>query len=154
MEHNRLFAFESDFVASLRCIPMAVRRKLDRIGIKLTLRQWSRLTQIERRELLDLSCETQEEQAVYQQILLARVQGRTGEQPRALNEPVDALWEAHGELPEQVAKFAQASGLRPLTAVEWQKLTELERFVLVKLSRDNHDNVNFTPAMREFSLAP
>ena len=34
-----------------------------------------------------------------------------------------------------------------------RRLTVLQRFVLLKLSRDNHDNVNFVPALREFGLA-
>ncbi len=52
MNDQQLFAFENDFVATLRCIPMAVRFKLDRCGIKLTLRQWSRLTHSDRTDLL------------------------------------------------------------------------------------------------------
>ena len=44
MNDTQLFAFESDFVATLRCVPMAVRFKLDRCGIKLSLRQWSRFS--------------------------------------------------------------------------------------------------------------
>jgi hypothetical protein len=36
-DHARLFAFEHDFFVSLRYIPMAVRFKLDRSGIKLSL---------------------------------------------------------------------------------------------------------------------
>lgn len=36
------FQFESDFVATLRCIPMIVRFKLDLCGVKLSLKAWSR----------------------------------------------------------------------------------------------------------------
>lgn len=43
-----LFDFERDFAGSLRCIPMIARQKLDIIGIKLSLRQWSRFTREER----------------------------------------------------------------------------------------------------------
>lgn len=56
----RLFAFESDFVETLRCVPMAVRMKLDRVGIKLTLRQRSRFTSGEGGRLLREACETPE----------------------------------------------------------------------------------------------
>ena len=58
MNDTALFAFEDDFVASLRCVPMAVRFKLDACGVKLSLRQWSRFSQAERRELLLAPCET------------------------------------------------------------------------------------------------
>ena len=46
------FDFEADFTADLRCIPMAVRRKLDLAGIKLKLQHWSELHEAERAELL------------------------------------------------------------------------------------------------------
>ena len=65
MNDNQLFAFEDDFVAALRCIPMAVRLKLDRSGIKLTLRQWSRFTRSDRQILLDAPCRTFEEISEY-----------------------------------------------------------------------------------------
>ena len=38
---NHCFGFEADFVGDLRCIPMAVRRKLDLVGVKLKLSHWS-----------------------------------------------------------------------------------------------------------------
>jgi hypothetical protein len=46
------FDFEADFTADLRCIPMAVRRKLDLAGVKLKLQHWSELDEAERAELL------------------------------------------------------------------------------------------------------
>ena len=58
MNDDHLFAFESDFVATLRCVPMAVRLKLDRCEIKLSLRQWSRFTPEDRRRLLAAPCRT------------------------------------------------------------------------------------------------
>ena len=37
------FLFEEDFIEkNVRCIPMIVRYKLDTVGIKLQLSQWSR----------------------------------------------------------------------------------------------------------------
>lgn len=42
-ENPMIFEFERDFAVSLRCIPMIARQKLDIVGIKMTLRQWSRL---------------------------------------------------------------------------------------------------------------
>ena len=55
------FAFERDFADSLRCIPMSVRLKLDRCGIKLSLRQWSRLTFSERKWLSTGRCSEPDE---------------------------------------------------------------------------------------------
>ena len=153
MNDNQLFAFEDDFVASLRCIPMAVRLKLDRSGIKLSLRQWSRFTREDRQELLELPCASACEVCAYHDRLVELVALRAKEDAKPLPEPPAALWELVGEAPPVVTNYAHSLGISPPTAREWRRLTELQRFVLIKLTRDNHDNVNFIPAMREFGLA-
>lgn len=150
---NQLFAFEDDFVTSLRCIPMAVRLKLDRSGIKLSLRQWSRFTRADRAELLETPCATAPEVDAYRARLVDLVTLRAKEEAKPLPEPPAALWELVGEAPPVVTNYALSVGLSPPTAREWRRLTELQRFALIKLTRDSHDNVNFVPAMREFGLA-
>ncbi|MDR9402251.1 MAG: nitrate reductase associated protein, partial [Halothece sp. Uz-M2-17] len=35
---------------------------------------------------------------------------------------------------------------------QWQKLTPLQRFALIKLSRPSHENKNFYPALKEFAI--
>lgn len=152
MQHDHMFAFESDFVASLRCVPMAVRFKLDQIGIKLSLRQWSRLTKQDRFELLTKVCSTTEELAAYRSRVVDLVALRTGEVAALLPEPASLIWQDLGQTPEAVKKFAADKGVTPPDAKTWAAISELERFVLVKLSRDNHDNVNFVPALKEFGL--
>lgn len=154
MNHDHLFAFESDFVATLRCVPMAVRFKLDRIGVKLTLKQWSRFTQSDRRDLLTMACVTSAEIAAYKARVLELVTLRTGEQAAGLPEPVVPVWEVVDAIPEAVTAFARLKGIRTPDIEDWAEFSELERFVLVKLSRDNHDNVNFIPALREFGFLP
>lgn len=151
MNDAQLFAFEDDFVASLRCIPMAVRLKLDRSGIKLSLRQWSRFTRDDRQALLAAPCRTQKEVALYRARLVVLVALRAQEEAKPLPEPPAPLWEAANP-PPVVATFARSVGVAPPTPRAWGELSELQRFALVKLTRDNHDNVNFIPAMREFGL--
>ena len=149
--HAHLFEFESDFVRTLRCIPMAVRFKLDRTGIKLTLKQWSRFTQEDRRELLHMPCEGSDAVLAYRQRLVELVRRRTAEDARELSEPMDESWRDPIP-PAQVLDFAQSQSVHTPSEIEWQRLNELQRFTLVKLSRDNHDNVNFAPALFEFGL--
>lgn len=152
MNDNQLFAFEDDFVASLRCIPMAVRLKLDRSGIKLTLRQWSRFTRDDRQALLDEPCRTNAEVASYRERLVELVALRAKEAAKPLAEPPAPIWECAMATPPAVASFARSVGVSPPSTRAWGELTELQRFALIKLTRDNHDNVNFVPAMREFGL--
>jgi hypothetical protein len=50
-----LFRFEDEFGDGLRCVPMAVRIRLDRAGVKLDLKAWVKFTEDERRGLLDFA---------------------------------------------------------------------------------------------------
>jgi hypothetical protein len=150
-DHARLFAFEQDFVDTLHCVPMAVRLKLDRAGIKLTLRQWSRFAKADRGELLARPCRSPDEIAAYRGRLQALVDSCTGEVARPLDERVVETWLSPTP-PAAIQAFASARGLPTLTETAWRALSELERFALTKLCRENHDNVNFVPALREFHI--
>lgn len=152
MTDTQMFAFESDFVASLRCVPMAVRLKLDLCGIKLSLRQWSRFTREDRRRLLTGACAAETEVTAYREALVALVADRAGEVAKSLSEPPCGRWEDPYRVPGVVTDHARGLGLRPPSRRQWAALSRLQRFVLIKLTRDNHDNVNFGPAMREFGL--
>jgi hypothetical protein len=44
----RKFKFEHQIYESLNCLPMAARRKLDALGIKISLAQWEQLGRGER----------------------------------------------------------------------------------------------------------
>jgi hypothetical protein len=152
MNDTQLFAFESDFVSTLRCVPMAVRFKLDRCGVKLTLRQWSRFTRDDRQALLVQRCGDAGEVRAYRTALTALVALRTGEVAKPLAEAPCGQWDAADQVAPVVLHYAQSLGERPPSRPEWRALSILQRFVLIKLTRDNHDNVNFVPAMREFGL--
>jgi hypothetical protein len=39
-----------------------------------------------------------------------------------------------------------------LSLEQWASLLPLQRFALIKLSRSNHENHNFVPALQEFGL--
>jgi hypothetical protein len=151
MTHDTLFRFEQDFAASLRCIPMAVRFKLDQVGIKLSLRQWARMNSDERLQLLHQPCANAPELETYRSM----VEQALGAQ----SSPVDTLpvephpaWMQQDEVPEQVVRYAEGAAVTPPTREQWVALSALQRFVLVKLSRAKHDNINFVPALREFGL--
>ena len=51
--------------ASLTYVPMAVRFKLDKCGIKLSLAHWSQLPERERRKLLKAPCANSSDIASY-----------------------------------------------------------------------------------------
>ena len=147
---NALFKFEDEFGDGLRCVPMAVRMKLDRAGVKLDLRAWVKFTEEERRELLALPAEERDQLDAFgaRARLLARA--RTGEEPKTLSIPAVFPWDDASIPAELAAKAAEANAR--LTADRWAGLAPLQRFALLKLSRPSHENQNFLPACREFGL--
>lgn len=149
---TQLFEFEADFASSLRCIPMSVRYKLDTCGVKLKLSHWNHLTPEERQRLVNDACTTEAEIQAYRSFLRQLVEAHTGEVPSDL--PIDPHpdWMNAEAIPESVQKQGESVGVH-LTQAQWASLTPLQRFALIKLSRSQHENKNFLPALREFSIA-
>lgn len=152
MDSDQFFQFESDFVDSLRCIPMQMRYKLDSCGVKLKLPHWLQLTPEERQTLTSLPCSTAAEMQSYRSLLHQLVQSHTGEIPSDL--PIDShpAWLDQTTIPESVQEKAQTLAV-PMTLEQWAALTPLQRFALIKLSRSQHENKNFLPALKEFQIA-
>jgi hypothetical protein len=145
------FQFESDFVESLRCIPMQVRMKLDTCGIKLKLQDWNKFTAEERQQLVDLPCAIASEVQIYRQLLNQLVIERTGVPAKDL--PVEDMpaWMDNINIPIAVQEKAQEFDVA-ITMSQWKILTPLQRFALIKLSRSSHENSNFLPALKEFQI--
>jgi hypothetical protein len=145
------FQFESDFVESLRCIPMQVRFKLDTCGVKLKLHQWNKFGDIDRHRLVDAPCDTDAEISAYRSQLHQVIQERTGETATDLPIEANPEWHQSDRVPDSVQHKAEELGLT-IQATQWASLTPLQRFALIKLSRSGHENSNFLPAMKEFQL--
>jgi hypothetical protein len=145
----RYFKFESDFVDSLRCIPMSVRYKLDIAGVKLKLNEWSKLDPAERTYLAEMPYVNRAEIQAFKNMLSILVRINCGVMPTAMD-PVKADWNT-AEIPEQVAEKAVAMGVI-VDPESWRGLGELERFALMKLSRPGHEGKNFVPALEEFGV--
>jgi hypothetical protein len=145
----RYFAFESDFVASLRCIPMSVRYKLDIAGVKLKLNEWSKMDPAERAYLAEMPYVNRAEIQAFKNMLSILVRINCGVMP-TLMDPVKADWNT-SEIPDQVAEKAVALGVT-VSPDSWRGLDELERFALMKLSRPGHEGKNFVPALEEFGV--
>ncbi len=65
----------------LELIPRSVRDKLDRVGIKVHLKDWQRLPLSERRRLRDQPCEHPAEVDRYRSDLEQLIRRHTGEEP-------------------------------------------------------------------------
>jgi hypothetical protein len=141
---SRVFAFEADFAGDLRCLPMAVRRKLDLAGVKLKLVHWHGLLEEERQRLLAWADDGPSLAALRQWLLVRSQtlpQGPAGTLPPAAG----ADWQRAEELPETVATSCRELGLA-LRPDAWRGLDELQRFALVKLSHPGHEHRNLLRA--------
>jgi hypothetical protein len=146
------FRFEEDFVEdNVRCIPMIVRFKLDSCGIKLKLAEWSKMTPKERESLAEMPCHTEEEINHYRNCLEELIFNRTGNEATTLPVVENPPWTNTEEMPYPLEEKLKEFNWN-ISIQQWQWLSELQRFTLLKLSYPGHENKNFPIAMREFRL--
>jgi len=148
--HNHCFAFEADFVGDLRCIPMAVRRKLDLAGVKLKLVHWHGLEPQERQRLLTWA----DDPAAIAELrtwLLERSQVLPEGPAKPLEPARGCDWQQGEQVPEVLAAACRQLELS-LRPGAWGELQELQRFALVKLSHPGHEHRNLPRALQEFAV--
>lgn len=130
---------------------MIVRFKMDAAGIKLKLAEWNKFSVEERTELAKKSCSNEEEAKYYNEYLGGLIKKYTGKDATALEIDKGPVWANVSSTPEmlneRLKKFDWC-----ISAEQWKGLTNLQRFALVKLCKDGHENKNFPKAMREFRL--
>jgi hypothetical protein len=145
------FNFEADFVDSLRCIPMIVRLKLDTCGVKLKLAEWNHFTQPECEQLVDLPCEGVETVNSYREYVSQLIWQHTGNAASLLSIDPQPPWLNDREIPLGITTKATESNVK-MTLDQWVQLSPLQRFALIKLTRSQHENNNFLPALTEFGI--
>jgi hypothetical protein len=147
---SQFFQFEQNFIQSLRCIPMVMRYKLDASGVKMKLDHWGKFDKAEKQKFVEMPCETPAEVAAYHEALQNLIEAKTGSRAKVLDIEANPLW-TQTDIPNQVLEKAQECQVE-ITPAQWQSLSNLQRFALIKLSRPSHENHNFVPAFKEFGL--
>lgn len=148
-----IFNFETDFAGALPCIPMSVRLKLDECGVKLSLKQWNRFPKDDRHALVRTRCDTPDRTQSYRKLLLALIEKHSASSPELVAIDPSPQWADSSRVPQRILDYTASLGRKAPSLQQWQSLSPLQRFTLYKLTRANHDNDNFLPAMREFGLA-
>lgn len=150
---SQLFKFEEEFMKdSIRCIPMIVRFKLDACGIKLKLSEWNQFSMTERTSLTILPSKTEVEIANYRKHVQQLVLRHTGEGATELPVEKNPAWATLDHMEDSLQEKLKEFNCT-LSISQWQSLSDLQRFVLLKLSRPNHENKNFAKSMKEFGLS-
>ncbi|MDQ9169124.1 nitrate reductase associated protein [Oxalobacteraceae bacterium R-40] len=149
---KHLFQYEQDKYYPLRRIPMNMRLKLDLCGIKLSIGDWSKFSREDREKLVMMPYEKPEEIAAIRKRLLELIAACEGDSTET--EPVrsPAPWTATSSVPATVCKQIEALGLSAPTQEQWADLSDVQRFALLKLTREGHENKKLPLALKEFGL--
>jgi hypothetical protein len=148
----RRFAFEGAVHETLETVPLAVRRKLDLAGIRVSLPGWRALAREERLSLCHLPAETAEDVAVYREVLL-RFTARTGipvdpvpgaPRHRRAWGPLEVLSRLHAQLGAEEA--------RALDGRRLALLSDEERYALYKLADPARDPARLRVALLELGF--
>lgn len=143
----RRFKFEGNIAENLDCVPMAVRRKLDRVGLKISLKQWQQLLRIDRLAICHLPANLEEEREVLGQFIRESL-GRIAGEPGVLPAEVQEQAEPPPNPPEDLVQRAEALGFS-LNAAAWTRLDPDERYALTKLGSGAEASHNLAAALKE-----
>ncbi len=144
----RRFKFEDEVYHSLACVPMAVRRKLDRLGVKVSLEQWQALARHERLAICHLPTASDEERDALRTFLEETVRARSGGAAKPLSPEVQRAAEPPAAPPERLVENARTAGIT-VNQVVWARLDADERYALIKLGGGAEQSHNFVTALRE-----
>ncbi|MGH7918074.1 MAG: nitrate reductase associated protein [Candidatus Binataceae bacterium] len=144
----RQFKFEDEIHRSLSCVPMAVRRKLDQTGVKISLEQWQALGRGERLAICHLPIDSSEERETLRLFITEAVTGHGAGTPKSLPEEMRRAAEPPVEPPAMLVENAKALGVT-LRLSEWRRLDADERYALIKLGAGQPSH-NFAAALQEF----
>ena len=143
----RKFKFEDEIYESLACLPMAARRKLDALGIKIHRAHWEQLGKGERLMICHAPSTTEDERDALKTFIEEAV-ARIGARPKALGEEDRRAASPPAHPPDRLARNAKAEGIDLQRS--WEKLDDDERFALMKLGDKDKPSHNFKPALQEF----
>jgi hypothetical protein len=144
----RQFDFEAEIYQSLSCLPMAARRKLDRLGLKISLEQWQRLSRAERLMICHAPASMPDECEVLRLFIHEVALARSGSAPRPLSDESRQEAEPAAAPPAPLVANASKLGVG-LTTREWERLDDDERYALIKLGCGQQPSHNFKAALEE-----
>ena len=148
----RRFAFEGAVHETLETVPLAVRRKLDLAGLRVSVFGWRALPREDRLSLCHLPAETAEDVAVYREVLTrfaARARIPIDPVPGAPSNrrawgPLEVLSRLHAQLGPEEA--------RALDGRRLAMLSDEERYALYKLADPARDPARLRIALLELGF--
>jgi hypothetical protein len=131
---DRRFAFE----AGANCLPMFVKRTLDRLALKIGHSQWLSMTEQEQASIGQLSTTSKEDREIARESI-RDILRRYGTEPTLLPESAGRLANPPLEVPAQVIESARQVGVL-LTQAKWSDLNADQQYALTKLIDSGKQN--------------
>ncbi len=147
------FGFERELYATMSCLPLAAKYRLDVIGIKISIKQWHALTMEERRAICEMPADNEDERRVMSEFVCRLIAQRCGEHPSFLSNEQRATALQTAYLPRAVEQQAGSLGYE-LDAERWKMLDGDQRYALLKFAGDDRRRTKFAAALREFLAKP
>jgi hypothetical protein len=144
----RKFQFEKEVYESLSCLPMVARRKLDQLGLKISLDQWERLARGERLMICHAPTASAEEADALRLFINEVMLAKCGAKPKDLPEEKRQGVTPPASVPAQLVESAHATGVA-LTQSAWAALDDDQRYVLIKLGVEKQSH-KLRAALDEF----
>ena len=145
----RKFKFETEIYESLNCLPMAARRKLDAVGIKLHLAQWEQLGRGERLMICHAPADSEEEQSALRTFIEEIALARTDSPAKILCDDARRSANPPDHPPQVLVQHARVSGVE-LDEKAWAALDDDQRYALIKLGDSATPSHNLEVALQEF----
>ena len=143
----RKFKFEDEIYDSLSCLPMAARRKLDQLGLKIGFDQWQQLSRGERLMICHAPIASDDETGALR-LFIDELMTRHGSQLKTLPEEKRQGIKPPASVPAQLVESAQQSGIA-LTQAAWAGFDDDQRYVLIKLGVEKQSH-KLKAALEEF----
>ena len=145
----RKFKFEAEIYESLNCLPMAARRKLDAVGIKLHLAQLEQLGRGERLMICHAPAASDEERSALRTFIEEVALARTGSPAKILADDARRSADPPDRPPPVLAEHARVLGVE-LHEKAWAALDDDQRYALIKLGDSEKPSHNLEIALQEF----
>jgi hypothetical protein len=146
----QFFEFESEYAHDLHFVPIAMRYRLDKAGLKISLADWLKISVADRFELATYPSDPDASFQAFAELLKAKLQNAFGNEPTALPLVNPEEWSSTLPLPPSIRESCGPDGGYKMEAL-WGTLTELQRYALFKLSRSRREPEAFPRAWAEFS---
>jgi hypothetical protein len=145
----RKFNFEAEIYESLNCLPMAARRKLDAIGIKLHLAQWEQFRRGEKLMICHAPADSSEERIALTTFIQEVALARTGSPAKVLSDDTRHSADPPDQPPQVLVLHARGFGIE-LDGESWASLDDDQRYALIKLGDVEKPSHNLRLALSEF----